>query len=96
MRIEETTYYKFKKLNLHTRKLGREIMRLLKPVLMPVIEWLNPYAEKYMKLRSLRIILVIIGLNIGLSSMIFALNHPKLTQTEVFLHIPKSFIWKLK
>lgn len=96
MKITDTYYYQKKQLNLHSRKLGREIMRSLKPVFIPIIEWLNPICENYMKMKALRIIITLLIINVSMSSMVYSFKHQRLTQTEVFLHIPKSFLWSLK
>jgi len=36
--------------------------------------------------------IILIALWLGLTNAIYSLSHPEKTQTEVFLHIPKSFI----
>lgn len=36
-----------------------------------------------------------IALNLLITINITRFKHPELTETQLFLHIPKSFIWKL-
>lgn len=36
------------------------------------------------------------SLNISITSFIYMFKHPDKTQTEVFLHIPRSFEWNFK
>ena len=49
--------------------------------------------KKYVKRTTIiRIILVLLLLWIGVTSIIARFKNPKLTETELFLRIPKSFI----
>ena len=38
-------------------------------------------------------VIAILILNISISSTVYRFKHKKATETEIFLHIPKSFIW---
>lgn len=39
---------------------------------------------------------ILFAINMSITCAIYALKHPSKTQTEVFLHIPKSFEWNFK
>lgn len=41
----------------------------------------------------IRLFLIAVFLNVAVTSIVYGLKHPHKTQTEIFLHIPKSFIW---
>lgn len=44
-------------------------------------------------IKKLRIILILICLNAAVTSWIYRLKHPDKTETQVFLHSLKSFIY---
>lgn len=44
----------------------------------------------------LYLLLFLIVINAAVTSFIYGIKHPKKTETERFLHIPKSFIWNFK
>lgn len=45
-------------------------------------------------IKILNIVIIIIIIWVSITTSIYAMKNPSKTQTEVFLHIPKSFILK--
>lgn len=46
--------------------------------------------------KLIQAIILIVVTNIAITSTVYRFKHPEKTETEIFLHIPKSFIYNFK
>jgi hypothetical protein len=65
MKIQDTLYFQRKQLCVATMRLGFEIEKIAKPILMPIADWLAPRAES--KLFRYKVYAIFIAFLIAIS-----------------------------